>query len=135
MTKVILQRIRLPTSPARLYNMYMNPKSHAAITGHKVMISRTAGAKFSAFNGMLVGRTLKTIPHCMIVQAWRAKSWKKSDPDSILIFTFQKAPGGAKIDLIHVNVPSHDYQGVKKGWANYYWKPWKAYLKRTARKK
>lgn len=133
MTKVIRQRIRLPTSPARLYNMYLNAKTHSAIIGHKVVIKKKVGEKFSAFNGMIVGRNLMTIPNHTIVQAWRAKPWKKSDPDSILILTFQKAPGGAEIDLVHVNVPSHDYKGVTEGWKNYYWKPWKAYLKSTLR--
>lgn len=135
MAQLIRQQIRLPASPERLYGMYHNSKTHAAITRHKVVISRKVGGKFSAFNGMLVGRNLMTTPHHMIVQAWRAKDWKKSDPDSILILTFQKAPGGAEIHLVHVNVPTHDYKGVTEGWNNYYWKPWKAYLKRTARKK
>ena len=40
------------------------------------------------------------------------------------------APQGKKgrIDLIHVNVPDHDYSGVTKGWRKYYWKPWREYL-------
>ena len=132
MTSIIRQQVRLPASPAQLYRMYLNSKTHTAMTGQKVRISRRVGEKFSAFNGMITGRNLLIIPNNMIVQAWRAKSWKKSDPDSILVLTFHKAPGGAKISLVHVNVPSHDYRGVTKGWANYYWKPWRAYLKRKA---
>jgi hypothetical protein len=47
---------------------------------------------------------------------------------SILILTFEKAPGGSIVDLVHVGVPQHDQNGVRNGWAKYYWKPWKKYL-------
>lgn len=55
------------------------------------------------------------------------------DPDSILILRFDKARGGARISLVHVNVPDHDFKGVTRGWPNFYWKPWRAYLKRKTR--
>jgi hypothetical protein len=64
----------------------------------------------------------------MIVQAWRARNWKASDPDSILVLCFGKAPGGGRIDLVHVNVPAHDHKGVTQGWPKFYWTPWKRYL-------
>lgn len=38
-----------------------------------------------------------------------------------------------RIDLVHVNVPCHDYRGVNQGWKNYYWKPWRKYLARKRR--
>ncbi len=78
------------------------------------------------------GRNLVIVPNRVIVQAWRAEHWPKSDPDSILILTFSKAPGGGQVDLVHVNVPGHDHQGVKLGWSQYYWRPWKKYLARRA---
>lgn len=134
MTTVIQQRVRLRASPEALWDSYLDSKRHAALTGRKVIISRKAGTKFSAFAGMIRGRNLLVIPKRMIVQAWRAKHWKATDPDSILVLSFRKVRGGGQIDLVHVNVPGHDYQGVKKGWSTYYWKPWKSYLERIARK-
>jgi activator of HSP90 ATPase len=65
----------------------------------------------------------------MIVKAWRASDWNESDLDSILIVNFSKTTGGGRIDLVHVGVPQHDHKGVTKGWPQYYWVPWKAYLK------
>ena len=41
---------------------------------------------------------------------------------------------GGRIDLVHANVPAHDYAGVKTGWTRYYWQPWKAYLRTSGRK-
>lgn len=66
----------------------------------------------------------------MIVQSWRGSDWKKTDLDSVLILTFSKASGGARIDLVHANVPDRHYAGIRKGWTKYYWNPWRAYLRR-----
>jgi len=43
------------------------------------------GSQFTAFGGMLRGRMLMIVPDHLIVQSWRASSWKKYDPDSVLI--------------------------------------------------
>jgi hypothetical protein len=63
----------------------------------------------------------------VIVQSWRAKFWKKEDI-SILILKFLKTRGGARVDLVHVGVPSYDQQGVKGRWQKFCWKPWRKYL-------
>jgi hypothetical protein len=65
----------------------------------------------------------------------RSINFKPDDPDSILILQFSKAPGGAKVDLVHINVPVQDHRGVAKGWPLYYWKPWKKYLAAKAKRR
>ena len=130
MTKPIVQSVTFKASPKRLFQIYATAKLHSAATGANARISAKAGAKFTAFDGMLVGKNLLVVPGRMIVQAWRAAHWKKSDLDSILTLTFSKAPGGSRIDLVHVGVPQHDHKGVTQGWPKYYWKPWRDYLKR-----
>jgi activator of HSP90 ATPase len=128
MLKTIQQSVVLPASPARLYAMYLNPKTHVAITGEPAKIDRKRGAVFRAFEGTLTGTILQTVPNKLIVQSWRASYWKKSDLDSTLILSFQPDPKGGRIHLVHVNVPDHDYEGVKEGWFIYYWRPWRNYL-------
>jgi activator of HSP90 ATPase len=127
-TKPIVQSATFKASPEELFEMYTDSKKHSAATGMETSVSARAGGKFSAFDGMLAGRNLVVIPGRMIVQAWRATHWKDSDLDSILVLNFSKAPGGARIDLVHVGVPGHDHKGVTDGWPKYYWKPWKRYL-------
>ena len=134
MTKPIAQSVTFKASPEELFEIFTDSKKHSAATGARASISAKPGAKFTAFEAMLSGRNLLVIPGRMVVQAWRASHWKDSDLDSILILNFSKAPGGGRIDLVHVGVPQHDHQGVTKGWPLYYWEPWKAYLKgRSAR--
>jgi uncharacterized protein YndB with AHSA1/START domain len=110
--------------------MYLNPKTHGAITGGKVVIGARPGSKFRAFGGALQGRMLQTVPGRLIVQAWRSTPFRKSDVDSTLIIRFTPKGKSGRIDLVHVNVPDHDYNGVNKGWKKYYWKPWRKYLAR-----
>ena len=128
MTPTIQQSVRLPASPKQLFDTYLDSKMHTAVTGGKARISRKAGAKFTACNGVLSGRNLLIVPGRMIVQAWRSVHFKRSDQDSILILEFSKAPEGGRIDLVHVNVPPQDHKGVEGGWPKYYWKPWKRHL-------
>jgi len=117
------------TAPAQLYEFFMDSKKHTAATGMPAKISRKVGGKWSAFGGMIQGKTLALVPNRMIVQAWRSSQWKKADPDSILVARFEKsASGGATVALTHVGVPEYDQEGVKQGWTKYYWDPWKTYL-------
>lgn len=134
MTKPIVQSVTFKAPSRELFDMFTDSKKHSAATGAKASVSAKAGTKWTAFDGMLSGRNLMVVPGQMIVQAWRGSHWKDSDPDSILIVNFSKAPGGGKVDLVHAGVPQHDHKDVTKGWPQYYWAPWKAYLKRRSAK-
>lgn len=68
------------------------------------------------------------MPGRLIVQSWRAKPFHKSDEDSTLVLRFVPAGKKGRIELVHVNVPDHDFRGVTEGWKNFYWKPWRKYL-------
>lgn len=135
MTKPIVQSVTFKASPEQLFTMFTDSQQHTAATGAKAKVSAKAGASWSAFDGMILGRNLAVVPGKMIVQAWRASHWKETDLDSVLTVYFSKAPGGAKLDLVHVGVPQHDHKGVTNGWPQYYWAPWKAYLKRLSAKR
>lgn len=130
MPKIIRQSVTLPTPAKQLYAMYLKPRVHGAITGAKVVIGARPGSNFSAFGGALRGRMLQTIPGRLIVQSWRSTAFRKSDVDSTLIIRFTPKGRNGRVDLVHINVPDHDYNGVNKGWKNYYWKPWRKYLAR-----
>jgi activator of HSP90 ATPase len=133
MTSVIEQSATFKATPADLYELFMDSTKHGAATGAPAKISRKVGGKWTAFDGMLVGKNLALVPGRMIVQSWRSTGWKKDDPDSILVVNFEKTKGGATVHLAHVGVPQHDHRGVTEGWPKYYWEPWKTYL--AARKR
>ena len=121
--------------PAELYELFMDSALHTAATGSLAKISRKVGGKWSAFEGMIYGKNLALVPNRMIVQSWRSSAWKAGDPDSILVVQFEKSKsGGAIVELAHIGVPHYDHKGVTQGWVEYYWKPWKEYLKGRKRR-
>jgi hypothetical protein len=77
---------------------------------------------------MLSGTTLLTVPGKLVVQRWRGGHWKKTDLDSVLVLSFVQDGKRGRIDLVHVNVPEHDHDGVTAGWKKYYWEPLGKYL-------
>ncbi len=129
MAKTIEQKVSFNVSPNRLFNIYMDAKLHGAAINSSVIIKKKTGASFSAFNGYVRGKNLLIVPNRLIVQSWRGKEWEKNDADSILVLSFEKARHGALLHMVHSNVPDHIAAKIKKGWNEYYWKPWKRYLK------
>jgi len=126
-TPAIQQSVRFRVPPRVLFEMYLDSKKHSQSTGQPARISRRAGGRFTAFKGALEGKNLLIVPGKRIVQLWRSTHWKKGDW-SVLVLTFRPVAGGAPIDLVHVGVPPYDHKGVRKGWPNYYWRPWKRFL-------
>jgi len=136
MTPPILQSVKLYTPPEDLYRSYVDSAKHTAMTGMLAKMSEKVGAKWSAFGGSISGTNLMFVPGKMVVQSWRSTNFKKTDPDSVMVMTFEKTVDGAgRIDLVHVNVSEQDYEGVTNGWNQYYWIPWRAYIKKMKGKK
>ena len=54
------------------------------------------------------------------------------DPDSTLILSFQQEGADGRIDLVHLDVPEHDYNGVVEGWEKFYWAQCQQFLTRTS---
>jgi activator of HSP90 ATPase len=132
MPKNINLATSLPAPPEQLFNMYLDPASHAAFTGKPVTIEARAGAEFYAFDGMISGTILHLEPKRLIVQTWRSVHFPSGAIDSILVLTFWPETGGGRIELNHINVADDDFAGVSHGWEKYYWTPWREYLTKNA---
>lgn len=133
MRTTIYTSVALPASAAELFGMYMDPQIHAAFTGAPAKISEEPGSAFEAFGGLLLGTTLQVVKYRLIVQSWRSVNFAEDDPDSTLIISFTaEEDGDGRIDLVHLDVPESDYQGVSGGWESRYFTPWLAYLQERA---
>jgi activator of HSP90 ATPase len=128
MRSLITQSIILPAPAEELYATYMDPALHAAVTGAPVTVSAEHGTPFRAFDGQITGTMLSAIAPRLIVQSWRSTNFRDADPDSTLILAFVPEGAAGRIDLIHIDVPEQDYQGVNQGWEQYYWGPWRRFL-------
>ncbi len=128
MTRTIITAAALPAHPEKLFDMYLDAAEHAAFTGLPVTLAPHAGGAFRAFDGKLSGTILHIEPKTLIVQTWRSANWPLTAMDSTLTLSFWPAQEGARIELVHANVPLEDFAGVSQGWEKYYWTPWRAYL-------
>jgi activator of HSP90 ATPase len=136
MKNIIRQSVVLPATADALFEMYLDPAAHGALTGFPVTIGDESGAPFRAFEGQLSGTMLVVVRPQLIVQSWRSTKFAAGDQDSTLILLF--SPDACdkhcgQIDLLHLDVPEHDYDGVTAGWHKYYWTPWRAYLEQRRR--
>ncbi len=128
MPRNVIIAASLPATPDKLFDMYLDPEAHAAFTGFPVTIAARAGAPFRAFNDMLSGTIIHVAPKRLIVQTWRSANWPATAIDSVLTLSFWPENNGARIELVHVNIPEEDFAGVSEGWEKYYWTPWRAFL-------
>lgn len=128
MPRNIIMAASLPALPDRLFDMYLDENEHAALTGLPATIEPHPGGEFRAFDGMLAGKILHLEPKTLIVQSWRSANWPLTAMDAVLILSFWPAEDGARIELVHANVPEEDFAGVSQGWERYYWTPWRNYL-------
>ena len=133
MPKTIQQKVTFRASPEALFDTYLSTRKHSAATCAKAVMSRRVGAAFMAHAGHLRGRNLAIVPKRLIVQSWRGSNWKKRDLDSTLVLVFSRVRGGGRISMVHANIPDANVASITRGWSEYYWKPWKQYLRRTAR--
>jgi activator of HSP90 ATPase len=128
---MISQSIVLSAPAVALYETYMDPVRHAELTGAAVVIGSEPGAAFRAFDGAITGTMLCVRPPLLVVQSWRSIHFHDTDPDSTLILAFVPQRRDGRIELVHLDVPEQDYQGVSAGWENFYWAPWRRLLSKT----
>lgn len=135
MAKTFTQSLLFAAPPATVYALYADEKLHAATTGSAASIKAKAGAAFTAWDGYIKGVTLRAEKDRMIVQCWRAEDWPEEAPDSVLVLLFLPVRGaegeGTRLLVTHANVPDDQVEELKKGWTDYYWKPWKDWIKKN----
>ncbi|MBT8078343.1 MAG: SRPBCC domain-containing protein [Gammaproteobacteria bacterium] len=129
MRNTIYKSVILPAPAAELYDMYLDAEIHGAFTGAPAKVSDEPGSEFEAFGGLLKGTTLQAVKPRLIVQSWRSVNFADDDPDSTLVIAFtEEEDDEGRIDLVHLDVPDSDLQGVTGGWESRYFAPWLTYL-------
>lgn len=114
-------------SPERIYNLLLDSKQFAALTGMPAEIDPKAGGAFSMFGGMIVGRNVELVSNQRIVQAWRPTHW---DPGVYSIVKFELKSQGPETALVfdHTGFPEGEYDHLEWGWHNHYFDPLKKIL-------
>lgn len=120
--KTIRQSTFIPASPDKVYEALMDSKKHSAFTGDTALISPRVGGTFSTFGGYAAGENLELVPGKKIVQSWRANDWP-AGVVSRCTFALSKTKNGTKLTFTQTGVPDDQFQSIRQGWIDYYWKP------------
>lgn len=119
-TKTIKQTVTFNASPHEIYEMLMDSKKHAKLTGASAQISREVGGTTSAYDGWIEGENVELIPDKKIVQRWRGTDWPENHY-SIATFELKPTKGGTKLAFTQTGVPPEHYQAISDGWHEHYW--------------
>jgi activator of HSP90 ATPase len=121
------QEVAFTATPQRIYDVLLDSKQFAAVTGLPAAIDPKAGGAFTTFGGLIVGRNVELIPGQRIVQAWRPAAWP-SGVYSIVKFELKPQGLGVLVVLDHTGFPESDFDGLTSGWPERYWEPLKKYF-------
>lgn len=128
-TRTLKQTVTFSAPPHVLYELLMDAKLHAQFTGGPATISRKVGGSFSVFDGYAVGNNLELVKDKKIVQSWRASDWEKEIVSEVS-FLFSPSPhSGTLLKFTHSGIPAGQFDSIKQGWIDFYWKPIKEMLK------
>ena len=109
-------------SPQRIYELLLDSKQFAGLTGRPAEIDPKEGGAFTMFGGLIIGRNVELIANQRIVQAWRPTHW---DPGiySIVKFEFREQGAHTRLVLDHTGFPEDQHDSLDSGWKGHYLEP------------
>jgi activator of HSP90 ATPase len=130
-TATIRQRLKIPASPEAVYEALTNARLHAAFTGALATGRARSGYGFTAWDGYVEGRHLVLRRGRLIVQEWSTSEWPEACPPSRLEFRLKPAKTGTELIMVQSGVPAAQSRNLRSGWAEYYWKPLRAWFAKS----
>jgi activator of HSP90 ATPase len=122
MSKVIRCSIALKGIPEEVYEVLMDSRKHAKLTGAAAKISCEVGGTISAYDGYIEGKNVELVRNRRIVQLWRGSDWPEG-VFSRVTFSLRRMHGGTQISFHQSGVPDTQYKAIKQGWIDFYWEP------------
>ncbi len=121
MCKTIQQKVRIPASPAAVYELLTDSKMNRALTGLKASIDARVGGKFSTHGGRVCGVHVELVPGKRVVQAWRDRHFSDGIFSMATFNLSRTSSGGTEIALTHRGVPKEEIPRIEKEWREGYW--------------
>jgi activator of HSP90 ATPase len=122
-TRTALRReADLKASAKQVYDLLLDSKAFAAMTGRRTVIDPVEGGAFSMFDGVILGRNIELVPNRRIVQAWRPTHWE-AGTFSIVRFDLAERGAVTHLTLEHRGFPEGDADSLDTGWTGHYLAP------------
>jgi activator of HSP90 ATPase len=122
----------IPASAQAIYQAWLDSRGHTAMTGSAAKASTAVGGRFTAWGGYISGQNLELAPGKRIVQSWRTTKFTAADTDSKITVTLSPVKGGARVTLVHSDVPDSHKGYENGGWQDHYFEPMKRYFAKAA---
>lgn len=132
-TRTVRQSVTFKASPREVYEVLMDSRKHSKLTGDKAIISRKVGGKFTV-GDYIHGVNLELVPNEKIVQSWRGSDWPEGH-FSRAVFSLRAERSVTRLTFTQTGVPEENYEEIRQGWHDYYWKPMKEMLGPTGETK
>ncbi len=126
-TKNLSQTTVFNASAHDVYDALMDSKKHSKFTGSKAVMSQKKGGKFTAYDGYIEGTNIELKPGKKIIQSWRGSDWIKGH-FSTVTYALTEKDSKTTLKFTQKNIPANQYDSIKQGWIDYYWKPMKKML-------
>ncbi len=111
-----------------IYTAWLDSQAHSAMTGSPAEVEPGVGGKFTAWDRYIQGQTLASEPYRRILQAWRTTDFPEDSPDSRLEILIEQVEGGARVTLLHSEIPEGQGEDYRQGWEEYYFEPMERYF-------
>ncbi len=126
---VIRQKVLIPSAtPGQVYRAFLSSKEHSEITGAKAACSAKEGAKFTAWDGYILGKNVALTKGKKIVQEWQTTEWPEDYGPSLLEISLKKSGKDTELSLAQTKIPASQAKDYDKGWHDFYWNPMKEYF-------
>ena len=122
------QRVTVNTSAQEIYDILMDGRRHAKLTGSAAKLSRKVGGEFAVYDGYAYGTNVELVEGRRIVQTWRAQEdeWPEDHFSEVVFDLTPINKTKTAIAFAHKRVPTALVQNFKDGWRQFYWEPLKA---------
>lgn len=113
-------------TPERLYEAWLDPQEHGAMT--KTSVTADTDGSFTASDGYISGKTIDRVPGRRIIQQWRTTQFPEGAPDSRVELTLSPGPSGTTLTLAQSNIPEGQGDDYAAGWQKFYFDPMESYF-------
>jgi activator of HSP90 ATPase len=121
------QEVDLPVGPNRIYQLLLDSREFAKLSGMPAEIEGVEGGAFAMFGKAIYGRNVELVPNERVIQAWGDTGWGPG-VYSIARFELEKQGSGTLVVLDHTGFPEGSYDHLYVGWKGHYWEPMQKYF-------
>jgi activator of HSP90 ATPase len=119
----ITMHCNLAVPPSKLFNDWLDSKSHTAFTGAGAQINKKINSEYKAWDGYISGKILQLEENKRILHSWRTSEFPDKEEDSKLEILLEDMDGGTAITLNHWDIPKGDGKKYEAGWLEFYFEP------------